>query len=447
MSQNTIVAISTAAGSAAIGVVRLSGGSSHAIVSEMFRPTNLATPHGYEARYGVLFDEQGVIDEAVALYFVAPNSYTGEDVVELSCHGNDIVLQRVVERAKRLGAKGAAAGEFTKRAFLNGKLSLSKAEAVSAIISGEGRLTTAAAAESLCGVLGETLTSLQTRLRDLCADIAAACDYPEEVDNDLFENRDKIVAMRAELLTLYKDTSAAFVAERGFHTAIIGRPNAGKSTLLNLLCGYDRAIVSEFEGTTRDVVRQKIILEGITLLLSDTAGLHETSDFVEKEGIKRSYDEMDKAELIIAVFEAEHLPDEALCKQLKDSNKPVLAVLNKVDLHGEDGLCELSKYFENTVGISAKDAKYRHKLIDAVTELCGKNIFSDANILATERQAECCKTAADALDLALIALEDEMADACGHALETAHRAICDMLLVDASEEVINNIFSRFCVGK
>ncbi len=444
MEQRTIVAISTAVGNAAIGVVRLSGDSAHAIAAKMFKSHNPAKPSGYEARFGVLYDNIGPIDEVIALYFYAPNSYTGENVVEFSCHGNPTLLRRVVDTAISLGAVPATAGEFSRRAFANGKLSAAKAEAVGALIAGEGRRSAAVASNALCGLLGRRLDELAQELRRITAAVIAACDYPEDTDFETQTLCDDISPLRDELMRLAKNTELVQSMDSGIETVIVGRPNVGKSTVLNLLCGFDRAIVSSVAGTTRDIVEQRVELCDYRLIIRDTAGIHSTENEIEQEGIRRSKATLAEAQLVIAVFDATRPFDDELFELIQGKN--CVAVLNKIDLVER---CEsLDKYhdFASVATVSAINPDHRERLIEAVVKALPQIPQEDA-LLATTRQAMAAKRAAEFLDLALCDLEHGVIDVCSLNLEEAHRAVCDMLLTDPTEEVIGAIFSNFCIGK
>ncbi len=447
MSHDTIVAISTAPGAAAVGIVRVSGEDAHGVVSGFFRAYGNKQAEGFKALLGEITDGDRVIDEAIALYFFAPCSYTGEHVVELQCHGNDMLLQQVMELAVRHGARPAGAGEFTKRAFLNGKLSLAKAEAVSALIEGEGRRGLAAAADALSGVLGRRLQHYREQICELSADIAAACDYPDDVDILPEGFLQRLHTLQSDLSSLYQDSAAGLNTDRGIKTVIAGRPNVGKSTILNLLCGFDRAIVSDVAGTTRDIVEQRVDIDGAVLLLSDTAGIHETDDEVEKEGIRRSKTALQEAGLILAVFDAQAEPDIELCEQLCDIHAPILAVINKIDKGNKTTAESLARYFDNIVSISATSSEATSSVKDAIKSGCIDIPSDDAMLLATHRQAGCCKNAATALQEAGAALQNGMYDVCGIYVDEAHSALCELMLLDATEETVGSIFSRFCIGK
>ena len=379
MQHSTIAAIATAPGAGGIAIVRLSGPESYEVAAKVFSPANpakkVADAKGYTAMFGAFVEGEEAFDEGVALFFRAPHSYTGEDVVELSCHGGSAVARRLVESCIAAGAAPAAPGEYTRRAFLNGKLGLTQAEAVMDLISADGRQGAALANASLNGALAKKIGTEKDALTALQAHLTAWVDFPEE-DVPALEDAQLVstlTAVKGELDTLIRNYDAGAVLREGVDCAIVGRPNAGKSTLLNLLAGFDRAIVTPVAGTTRDVVEQAVRLGDIRLNLFDTAGLRETEDAIEAEGIRRSWKKLDEAGLVLAVFDAaQTLSDDDLELARRCQGRPAIAVLNKQDLAGEQDVphgtfwthttCSFPLRRTNYIVPAEKPISYEHDL-------------------------------------------------------------------------------------
>ena len=458
MQEATIAAIATAPGAGGIAVVRLSGAESYPIAARVFRPANAAKKvedaKGYTAMYGTFREGDEAFDEGVALFFRAPHSYTGEDVVELSCHGGSAVARRLVEACLAAGAQPAAPGEYTRRAFLNGKLGLTQAEAVMDLISADGRQGAALANAALGGALAKKISAQKEALTAIQAHLAAWVDFPEEdvpeLDGDHLHR--VLSGVKAELDELIHNYQADTVLREGVDCAIVGRPNAGKSTLLNLLAGFDRAIVTPVAGTTRDVVEQAVQLGDIQLNLFDTAGLRETEDAIEAEGIRRSWKKLDEAGLVLAVFDAaQPLSDDDLELARKCQGRPAIAVLNKQDLAGEQDVPHgtLEPYFKKIVPMCAKDAVGLQALTDAVADLLGTaQLDPGAAQLCSARQLSAATRARDALAEAIRARQDGFGlDAAAVCLTDALQALCDLTGEDATAATIDEVFETFCVGK
>ena len=287
---SAIAAISTPLGTGGVGIIRISGKNSAEIADKIFVAASgrkLTQSKGYRAHFGRIFDGETPVDEFVCLVFRAPHSYTGEDVVEINCHGGIFLMKKILRLILQNGAQPAAPGEFTKRAFLNGKLDLSEAESVMTLISAQGEQGANAAFNQLEGKLSKKIESINSSLLGLAAHIAAWVDYPDDEIEELSENelRNTIVSADLEICKLLSTFDSGMAVTSGVEAAIVGKPNVGKSTLMNLLTGYDRSIVTEIEGTTRDVVEETVNLNGCILRISDTAGIRETGDLVEKIGV------------------------------------------------------------------------------------------------------------------------------------------------------------------
>ena len=456
MQETTIAAIATAPGAGGIAVVRLSGGQSYAVAEQVFRPASpsktVRDAKGYTALFGHFVEGGEVFDEGVALFFRAPHSYTGEDVVELSCHGGNAVARRLVEACLAAGAQPAAPGEYTRRAFLNGKLGLTQAEAVMDLISADGRQGAALANASLNGALAKKIGAEKDALTALQAHLTAWVDFPEE-DVPALEDAQLVstlTAVKGELDTLIRNYDAGAVLREGVDCAIVGRPNAGKSTLLNLLAGFDRAIVTPVAGTTRDVVEQAVRLGDIRLNLFDTAGLRETEDAIEAEGIRRSWKKLDEAGLILAVFDgSEPLTREDLALAQRCAGRPAIALVNKEDKPTQFDAEIIAGDFAMVLPVCCQEEGSRRVIAAAVARLLGtNNIDPHAASLSGQRQLAAATRARDAVAGALDAVSGGFGlDAVSVCVDDALAALCDLTGENASENVINEVFERFCVGK
>ena len=434
MQGSTIAAIATPPGAGGIAVVRLSGAESYQVAARVFCPANPAKKveeaKGYTALFGHFVDREEAFDEGVALFFRAPHSYTGEDVVELSCH----------------------AGEYTRRAFLNGKLGLTQAEAVMDLISADGRQGAALANAALGGALAKKINAQKAQLTALQAHLAAWVDFPEEdvPELDPAHLRTVLGAVREELDALIRSYDAGAVLREGVDCAIVGRPNAGKSTLLNLLAGFDRAIVTPVAGTTRDVVEQAVQLGDIRLNLFDTAGLRETEDAIEAEGIRRSWKKLEEAGLILAVFDGSEPPSrEDLALAQRCAGRPAIALVNKEDKPTRFDAELIAPYFAMVLPVCCREEGSRKVIAAAVARLLGTgSIDPHAASLSGQRQLSAALRARDAVAGALDAAAGGFGlDAVSVCVDDALDALCDLTGENASEAVIEQVFERFCVGK
>lgn len=454
--QQTICALATPPGAGGIAVVRVSGPEAYPIVSKVFVPLHrqksVSDARGYTALFGHYTLRGAEMDETVALFFRAPHSYTGEDVIELSVHGGTAMADGLLEALLLAGAAPAAPGEFTRRALEHGRISLTQAEAVMEIISANGRQGAALAKSALDGRLAKRIGGIQTALQSVNAHLTAWVDYPEE-DVPELSDAQFIAALqqqKAELDSLISGYGAGAVLRRGVDCVLLGRPNVGKSTLLNLLSGFERAIVTPVAGTTRDVVEQEIQLAGVRLLLADTAGIRDTDDLVEAEGIRRSYRHLERAGLVLAVFDGSApLSPADLSLAEKCAGRPAVAILNKTDLPQQADEESLRPYFSTVVNISAKDAAFLPAVEQAVTDaLHLAEADPDAGLLANERQLAAARTAQAALADALEAVNGGYTlDAAGVCVDDALRALYELTGENAGDDVIDEVFSRFCVGK
>lgn len=452
---STIAAISTGQAAGGIGIVRISGENALNVADRIFKSVSglkLKGLSGYRAALGTVFFEEKPVDEAIATVFRAPKSYTGEDVVELSCHGGLYVTRQVLRAALSAGAVAAEPGEFTKRAFLNGKMDLTKAEAVMSIISAQGEQAKAAALGTLDGLLYRKISGISGELKGLAASLAAWVDYPDEEIEDLPD--DKILSVLENAASSLSDLIARFDSGRavleGVDTAIVGKPNVGKSTLMNLLTGTEKSIVTEIAGTTRDIVEETAVVGGVVLRLCDTAGLRETDDKVESIGVARAKQKLETATLILAVFDASaplEEQDKALFPLCKE--KHAIAIVNKTDLPTKLDTNILDTVFNKVVYISAKENNGLQSLEQAIAEVLGTAAFdSSAATLMNERQLACCSAALDAVKEAHDALASGVTrDAVQVCVDSAIESLDTLTGERATESVVNEIFSRFCVGK
>lgn len=453
---STISAIVTPQTAAGVGIVRLSGDSAIEIADKVFKGVSgkkLNEKKGYTALFGHIYDGDEVIDEAVALLFRAPKSYTGEDVVELSCHGGLYILSRVLRATLNAGAVPAEPGEYTKRAFLNGKMDLSEAEAVMALISASGEDARAATLNALDGNLNREITECRNSLARTAAFLAAWVDYPDEEIPEI--SNEEMLSSFSDILkrltTLLEGFDAGQAILEGIDTVIVGKPNVGKSTLLNALTGRNRAIVTSVAGTTRDVLEETVRLGNITLRLADTAGIRtETDDEIEKIGVERARERFERAGLVFMVLDGgEKISEDdkellALCKE-----KRCIVIINKSDLERAFTIDEVKNYAENVVEISAKDGDGIDKLKKIAEKTVGTDDFNPAApLLTTERQRSCVAKAVDNLQDAINGLESGITtDAINVSVDCAIEELSTLTGERATETVVNEVFKNFCVGK
>ena len=455
MAADTIAAIATAQAPAGIGMVRLSGRQAVLIAEKMLRPAGkrrLSALQGYSGMLGRAFDEDGDIGEAVVFLYRAPHSYTGEDVVEFCCHGGAYLLQRVLRRCFALGARPAQPGEFTRRAFLSGRISLTEAEAVAGLIASSGRQQAAAALAAMDGAPYRRIQQIRQELISLSAALTAWIDYPDEDQPEVLKTQmEKTLALSCTALQgMVHSYDQGRLLSAGIETVIVGRPNVGKSTLMNLLSGEERSIVTEVPGTTRDIIQTDIRLGETVLHLYDTAGIHETEDLVERAGVKRAHAALERAQLVLAVLDgSEGLSgaDRALLSLLE--GRPAIAVVNKADLGLEMDTQALLSYVRQTVTISAKEGDGIEKLEKAVLEALELDgLDASQALLVSERQRAAAGEAADTLEEALQALRAGMTvDTVGISIDAAIDALFSLTGEKAVQAVVDEVFSKFCVGK
>lgn len=451
----TIAAIASGSAPGGIGVIRISGDEAIKIADRVFAAadkSSLCDLAGYRAKFGNIILDGEKADNAIALVFRAPKSYTGEDVAELSVHGGMLVVQKTLRAVLDAGASPAGAGEFTKRAFLNGKMDLTQAESVAKIISAKGEAELKASFNAFQGALSREIHSVLDKLLEVSALMAAWVDYPDEEIPELSES-ELIYALKEskfKLGRLLDHYDCGQIVSNGVDTAIAGRPNVGKSSLMNMLSRTDRSIVTHIEGTTRDIVEENVRLGGIVLHLKDTAGLRCSDDLVEAIGIEKARRAIDSAGLILAVFDYSQEMSESDFDLINECRKKTaVAVINKTDLAQRLDTEKIEAAFDKTVYISAKNDEGLNELSSAVSELLGVADFdSTAPLLANERQQQNCRNAYDNLCAALDAAKTGMTfDAINVMIDSAADELLSLTGKKATAEVVNNIFSRFCVGK
>ncbi len=455
METETIAAISTSAGMAAVGVVRVSGKEAINIADKIFKSINnkkLCDSKGYRAHYGKIYDGQTQIDEAVALVFRSPMSYTGEDVVEISCHGGMYTTQKTLETVLKNGARIASAGEFTKRAYLNGKMKLTEAESVMDIIKANSMQHSRAALSLKNGTLHKKIVDIKSKLIKITGHVCAYLDYPEEEIPKLEKEKllNDINDVYSGVKKLVDDFKISRIIRKGVDTAIIGKPNVGKSTLMNLLTGSERSIVTDIPGTTRDIVEESVNIGNITLKLCDTAGIHDTDDKIEQIGVEKAKNKLECSELVLALFDAS--------KKISDADKelisklqamPCIAIVNKCDLAIKFDLQYLKNKLDFVVEISAKTGKGRETLISTVEEFFKISKFEPSQaLLLNERQKQKTQSALKDIKLAYDEFDNNMTlDAVAYLLEQAISHLSQLDGENITDEILDDIFSNFCVGK
>ena len=457
---DTIAAISTGNSATAIGIVRVSGEGCFALCDAVFRPLSgkefsAAAPR--KMIYGDMLDKNGrVIDRGLAVLFPGPNSYTGEDSAEFHCHGSPVVLRELLSAIFANGARQAAAGEFTRRAFLNGRLDLTQAEAVVDLIDAETAAAARNAAAQLDGSLRRDFETITDRLLDITSRFYAVVDYPDEDIEDLqLEDITATLQICDNTLTrLLATCDRGRVLKNGVRTAIVGRPNAGKSSLMNALAGYDRAIVTNIPGTTRDTVEESVLCGGVRLRLIDTAGIRDTEDVVERMGVERSRKAVETADLVLAVVDSsiEFTEEDAAVLEMAAVHPNWILVSSKSDLPSAP--TPFLRFTGNhhapaaEISVSSVSGEGLEALESAVAALFPEGDIPDGGILTAQRQQEAALRARDAIRRAKEALESGLTpDAVLTDAEEALHALGELTGKTAREEIVSRIFERFCVGK
>ena len=449
---DTIVAISTALGVGAISIVRLSGNEAIDIVNKCFKGKDLTKVESHTINYGHIYDKKEIIDEVLVSIMKAPKTYTTEDVVEINCHGGIISTKRILETMLNNGARLAEPGEFTKRAFLNGRIDLVKSEAVMDIIDSKSEEANKLALSQLSGSTSNMIKKFREKLKQLLASIEVNIDYPEYHDIEVvtIENiKTAIKSMKKDLEAVIKESKNMTLIKEGIKTVIIGRPNVGKSSILNQLLQQEKAIVTDIAGTTRDIVEGEIYLDGILLNIIDTAGIRKTEDVVEKIGVEKSLSMIDEADLVIVVLnnnEKLTLEDEELLEKTKDKNR--IIVINKTDL--EDKLKLESSKLKNIVRTNANTVEGIKELKEKIVELfqLEKLKTKDYNYLTNARQISLAKQAYESLEEAEQGITNNLPiDMVEIDLKETFDLLGEIIGETYSEEIIDHLFANFCVGK
>ncbi len=455
---DTIAAVATSMNASGIGIIRISGTESISIVEKIFCPAKkqkkLTEQKSYTIHYGTIVEDGEVLDEVIVLLMRGPHSYTAEDTVEIDCHGGVYVMHQILNLVIKKGARVAEPGEFTKRAFLNGRIDLSQAEAVIDVISSQNTYALKSSIQQLKGSVQRLTKSIREKVLYEIAYIESALDDPEHISLEGYPEslHKKIKELLQEMERLLKESEQGKILREGIRTAIIGKPNAGKSSLLNALLGEERAIVTEIAGTTRDTLEEQIRLRGLTLQMIDTAGIRKTGDKIEQIGVERAKQMMEEADLILYVIDASSALDEndkEIMPLLKE--KRVIVLLNKTDLQERITAEEVQRFLEKPViRISAKEEKGLSELEDKIEQmfLTGGLSWNDEVYLTNLRQ----KTAMEEAKASLQKVEESILlgmseDFYSIDLMDAYEALGRIIGESVGEDLVNEIFEKFCMGK
>ena len=455
---DVIASISTAPGIGGIGIVRMSGEKCFDVLNKIFIPKKqekIENIKGYTIKYGHIVENNEIIDEVLVSYFKAPRSYTEENMCEINTHGGNVIIRKILDLCLKNGANMAEPGEFTKRAFLNGRIDLVQAESVADIIDAKSEKEVKAGMKQLEGVLSKKIKEIKQEILDVMVNVDVSIDYPEYDVEDVTNKQisDMLNSVQKKLENLEKSFDNGKLIKEGIKTAIIGKPNAGKSSLLNAILKEDRAIVTEYEGTTRDTIEEFVTIEGIPLKLIDTAGIREAKDEVEKIGIKKSKEIAEEADLVIAIFDSSKelsREDEEILKIIK--NKKAIILLNKSDLNSElnDDDKKFTSVTPNIIKISAlkgEGLENLYKLISKMYNLEEINLDNDA-IITNLRQKNLITKAIENLKKTRKTLEKNMPiDIIAIYMKEILENLGSITGEVVTDDIINEIFSKFCLGK
>jgi len=454
---STICAISTPYGTGGISIIRISGSEAIEIADKIFRATSgkkIASAPSHTIHHGHIVASEGrILDEVLVSVMHSPRTYTGEDVCEINCHGGLVVTKLILEETMKAGAKPAAPGEFTKRAFLNGKLDLSRAEAVIDIINSKTSLEQEISVNNLGGALSGKINSVRDRLIALCANIQVLIDYPDEGLEDFTDEEflEELKNLSSQIHNLVNSSRVGLMIRSGIPTAIVGKPNVGKSSLLNLLSGTDKAIVTDIEGTTRDAIEEYVNIGNITLRLADTAGIRQTDDKVEAIGVKRSMDYIESSDLIIFMADAKSgldMRDVEIINAI--GSKKCIALINKCDAGSLIVKADLEKYFDTVIEFSVKEEKGVYELEECIKTLfeMGDISADGSQIITSARHRDALLKAGNSIDSAIKTVESGIPpDTAFIDIEEAISALGEITGLTVSEEIVDRIFHSFCIGK
>ena len=452
---DTIAAISTPRGEGGIGIIRISGDKSFEILDKIFNTKNPNRDLGfYKFNYGFIHDNGKIVDEVMAVRMKAPKTYTCEDVVEINCHGGHLISEKVLELVLKNGARHAEQGEFTKRAFMNGRIDLSQAEAVMDIIHGKTEKSISLSLEQLRGDLRDKIVSFKKALLDVTAHVNVVLDYPEEgIDDPLPSNlRENLENVYAEADRLISSYDKGKKIKEGIKTVIAGKPNVGKSTLLNSLLKEERAIVTHIPGTTRDVIEEIINIKGIPLVLTDTAGIRKTEDIVENIGVEKSKKFIENADLVLLVLDASReleSEDREVIEEIQNHNKKTIVLLNKIDLERKIELEEFN--LENILEISAKDNIGIEDMEERIYSYIVEENVEDSSeklIITNIRHKTALEKTKDAIRNIFETIDAGMPmDLISVDLKEALDSLSEITGEISSEDILDHVFGNFCVGK
>lgn len=456
MKKETIAAISTGMSNSGIGIVRISGENAFCIADSVYRGKDkISESASHTIHYGHIADGSEVIDEVLVMVMRAPRTFTGEDTVEINCHGGTFVLKRVLETVLKNGARAAEPGEFTKRAFLNGKLDLSQAEAVIDVINSENEYALQSSISQLKGNIRNKINNIRNKIIYQTAFIESALDDPEHYSLEGYGEslRKQVEEINIELKKLLNSSNDGRIMKEGINTVIVGKPNAGKSSLLNVLSGYERAIVTDVEGTTRDILEEQIRLGELCLNVTDTAGIRQTDDTVEKIGVDRALKYAENADLIIYVVDASRELDDNDGKILNMiQNKKTIILLNKSDLDMVVTADEMKARAGDipVISVSAKEERGIKELEEMVKKmfLRGEISFNDQIYITNVRQKEALNDASESMEKVIESIDSGMPeDFYSIDLMDAYESLGSITGESVGEDLVNEIFSKFCMGK